>query len=284
MSLSQEGAIKEFSNYGTFDDTISQSIQVIISMMQYLEMAASRITGVPPQRIGAVQKNELVGNTEIVINQSTLTTKPLFSLHGDLVREMLSDVLNSARISWADSPKKDLVLGHPYSEVFTMDTQMFSETDYDIVLSDSGVEIKQIEELKQMANAMIQSQMIDVESAIDIVTLDSVTEIKRKIQENLQNKNQEQIQKLQQQNEEMDKQLKDLMNKLNIEMSKDKDLKTRELDLEEKKNNKDFEIKDKEVTSKMATDREKLSLEKDRVNLESLQLTFSNSSQEVRNK
>lgn len=281
VSVSQDGA-GEFNNYGTYDDTISQSISVIIQMMEYIERIASRITGVAPQRVGMVQKNELVGNTEVAVNQSTLTTKPLFAAHGDFVKELLSDVVNTAKYSWKDSNKKKYVLGDVIGDVFTLDVDNFSETDYDIIYSDSGVEAKQIEELKQLAGAMIQSQLIDLETVVDIATIDSLTELRKKLKVNIQDNSTKKMAEANQQLEQYKTQLEQLTKTLQQFQQKDLDYKKQMLDVEDRKNTKELEIKGNQQQNRALTDQQKVDLDKQRVLLEQEQLVFNKNSEKVR--
>jgi hypothetical protein len=282
ISTSQEGSDNQFSNYGTYDDTISQSVEVIITMMKYLEGIASKITGVPAQRIGSIQKNELVGNTELAVNQSTLTTKPIFASHQDLVKMMLNDQLNNAKISWKKSPKKIFVLGDVLSEFFTMDTASFSETDYDVILSDSGVELKQIEELKQMAESMIQAQLIDVETVVDIVTLDNVTQLKKKIQTGVESKKQDALKEMQQQLQQLQQQLQKTSQENDMLKKADREMQQNKLDMEAEKNKSDAELLDRQISVDEEIGLQKNKIEQDRVNLESLQMTFNSQAEKVR--
>ncbi len=283
VSLSQDGA-QDFNNYGTYDDTISQSVEVIISMMQYLESLASRIIGVPPQRIGAIQKNELVGNTEMAINNSIITTKPLFALHDSLLKELLNDLVNACAFSWRDSKKKNIILGDGIADIFTLDVESFCTSDYNIFWEDSGIQLKQIEELKALAGTMIQSQLLDAEQVIDIITLDSVTQIRNKIKKAIQSNKENNMAQAQEQLKQAQEEIKKLQQQVEKNAQQDIELKKRELDIDEQKVLKDQEYKEKEIANKADVERQKLELERKRVELEQMQITFSNNSFEVRNK
>ena len=281
ISLAQDG-MKDFAHYGDFNNSLDGSIQYILKAMEYLEAVAEKITGVPRQRFGQVSQYDLVGNTEVAVQQSALTTKPLYAAHFDLVKELMSDMINLARISWKEGKKGIAVLGNGMKEVFTIDSE-WKNIDIDIVLGDIQTEAKRIELFKQMTMEFVKAQAIDFETVLETLSYDTVTEIKENVSKALSDKKNDTMNQMQQQLAEYQKQLEQITKQYEAlekqhaqagheQKQIDLQLKQQQIDNEKEFNNKKLEVED-----------EKLKLEAQRVELEKQQLYVGGKSAEVKN-
>jgi len=270
ISLSQDG-VKDFAHYGDFNNSLDGSIQYILKAMEYLEAVAEKITGVPRQRFGQLSQYDLVGNTEVAMQQSALTTKPLYAAHFDLVKELMYDVINLARISWKEGKKGVAVLGSGMKEVFTIDTE-WKNQDIDIILGDIQAEAKRIELFKQMTMEFVKAQAVEFDVVLESLSYDTVTEIKEHVKKALTDKKESQLEQMQQQLVEYQKQLEQITKQYETlekqhaqagHQEKQVDLQLKQTEIE---NEKEFNDK------KLEIENEKIKLERERVELERQQL------------
>ena len=68
-----------------------------IQLLDKIESMASELSGVTPQRQGAISSTELVGNVERSVIQSAHITEPLFWMHNQVKRQALLMLLNTAK-------------------------------------------------------------------------------------------------------------------------------------------------------------------------------------------
>ena len=264
MNSAQAG--REGASFNTifsgYDDTVDPgAIQAIQAAITQTEEITSSITGVYRERLGGIEQRDAVSNVKMGVEQSAIITKQYFSLMDDITKELLTDMLNMAKISYVGGFTSSYVDDAKRMQLFTVNPSYFSFTDYDINISDSQEELKDMETIKQLSIQAMQGQMADLEDVVSMVTSKSLTDMKESIKEEAARKKEEnnQLEQLQQQVEEAQKQIQDL-SKQNEQLQKDVEQKSKEADrtnleksklaLDREKFQSDNEIKEKELDIK----------------------------------
>lgn len=267
IDTAQEGVPLNNTYYNGFDDTLNPGeIQAYQLSIQMIEDTVSSITGVFRERLGGIEQRDAVANVEVGMQQSYIITKRYYSAMDTLVKEMLCDCIDMAKVVYKNGLTGQLVLGDQ-KEIFTLLPEYYSFTSYDISLADSTEIIKEQELIKQLAMQLAGSNQVDPEILFIVSTSKSLTEMKeltlksireKKIENNQLQQLQQQLQQAQQNMQEMQKQLEQSTKKiaqlnekkLNIEQQNnqmdqeiayakiqaEKELKDRELDLIEQRN------------------------------------------------
>lgn len=183
-----------------------------------------------------------------------------------LVKEMLLDCIDIAKIVWKDGFYGEIILG---DEVKTLQIlpEYYTMTSFGIDFKDSAEAIKEQEAVKSLAASYMQSNMMDPEILFTISTSNSLSEMKelalksireKKVENNQMQQLAQQLQQLQDQNKQLQQQLEQSTRKLaqlnerklNIEqqniqldqelgmykVNTDKEIRMRELDLIEQRN------------------------------------------------
>ena len=199
------------TTFGGFDDTVSaNSIQAIQLAIESIEQTVSNITGVSREKLNAIE-------------QSTIITKHYFASINSVIQEIFVDALNLAKQVYPNGISGEIILGNRLHSIFTADPKYYTTTDFDVHILDGQDAVKNLETVKQLTIEMIKAQMVDVETAIEVATGDSLTEIKQRIIES--NKKlkeetsgiqqlQQQAQQLQQANQEAQQQIQQLQQEL----------------------------------------------------------------------
>lgn len=266
INSAQEGVAPN-QIYNGFDDTVNPgSLQAIQAALQLVEETASSITGVFRERLGGIQQRDAVANVEAGMQQSYIITKQYYQVMDTLVSEMLTDALDMARHVFKKGLTGQIILGNR-KEIFTLLPENYSQTDYDVHLSNSVDLIKEREQLRQMAIQLAGQGAVDPQLLILVSTSKSLTELKTQVEKSIQEKKiennqlaqlQQQLQEAQQNMQQMQKQLEESTRKitqlnekkLNIEQQNnqmqqnidwfkvrsDADNKKKELELIEKRN------------------------------------------------
>lgn len=229
------GRPSNFNGFTTWDLTMGNVIAQYIQLLDKIESMASELSGVTPQRQGAISSTELVGNVERSVIQSAHITEPLFWMHNQVKRQALLMLLNTAKAAWKDSDKQYLnYIFDDTTRTFITLADNFPYEDFDIFVTDSTKEVQAIEQLRALIQPAIQNGASLVDAA-EMYTMDNLSLIKSKLQE-LEQQRLSQQQAMQQQEAEQQQQLIQMQNQVK---EQELMLKEAELDLEKYKIDQD---------------------------------------------
>lgn len=177
------GKPASFNQFSSVDLSMSNVITGYIQLMAKIEDMIGEISGVSRQRQGQIQKDELVGNVQQTIIQSSHITEPMFYKHNQVKRRCLNMLLNTAKYAFGNSNKKTLHFILPdMSRVFSEITNDFLYADFDVFVVDSTKETRDVESLKTLLPFAVQSGATLLEAA-EVITSDNVMRMKQKLAE-----------------------------------------------------------------------------------------------------
>lgn len=228
-----------FNQITSLDLTMSNVIAEYIQLMDKIEQLAGTITGITEQRQGAISMSELVGNVERSVLQSSHITEPLFWVHNQCKKHVLTMLLNTAKGVWEESGKKKLQYVFDNGErAFLAITKQFYYEDMDVFVSDTSKDAENIAKLQQLIQPAMQNGASLLEAA-EILTNDNFNIIKQKLKD-MQDR-QDQLQ--QQQQEAQQQQAMQLQQMQNEAKEQELMLKEAEMDLQRYKIDADNQTK-----------------------------------------
>lgn len=228
-----------FNQITSLDLTMSNVIAEYIQLMDKIEQLAGTITGITEQRQGAISTSELVGNVERSVLQSSHITEPLFWVHNQCKKHVLTTLLNTAKGVWEESGKKKLQYVFDNGErAFLAITKQFYYEDMDVFVSDTSKDAENIAKLQQLIQPAMQNGASLLEAA-EVLTNDNFNIIKQKLKD-MQDR-QDQLQ--QQQQEAQQQQAMQLQQMQNEAKEQELMLKEAEMDLQRYKIDADNQTK-----------------------------------------
>ena len=286
LDSSQEGQQMN-TTFSGYDDTVKlQAIQAVDLVIQDIENTATSITGVFRERLGGIQARDAVSNVEMGMQQSYIITKQYYQAMDLLVREMLLDCLNTAKIVFKNGLSGTLILGQNQKQIFTALPEYFTMSDQDIHIADSQEIIKERETIKQLAMELTKGGMADPDILIAVSTSTSLTEMKLAVAKSIKNKKEEnnQLQQLSQQSQQAQQQLKELQAAFEKAQAKIESLNEAKLQIDREKIQKNYETDMFKIKTTKEFNEEKIVQEKRRIDLEALQLIDTNqNNDEIKN-
>jgi hypothetical protein len=213
--------------------TQSGPINTITQVMQDVIQTMDIVSGVTQQRQGAISSNELVGNTERSVTQSSHTTERWFARNDYFKQRVLDKILNTHLNILRKNPKKLAYLTDDFTAQVLTDDEMDAilTGEFNVLVSKSSDDALLLQKLDMVLQMGIQAGTVSMSEVIDMYKNESVSEISRLFkekerqraeqaakQEQQQNEIQQQQLTLQQQREEMLMQLE--QQKLEIEREK----------------------------------------------------------------
>lgn len=228
-----------FNQITSLDLTMSNVIAEYIQLMDKIEQLAGTITGITEQRQGTISTSELVGNVERSVLQSSHITEPLFWVHNQCKKHVLTMLLNTAKGVWEESGKKKLQYVFDNGErAFLAITKQFYYEDMDVFVSDTSKDAENIAKLQQLIQPAMQNGASLLEAA-EVLTNDNFNIIKQKLKD-MQDR-QDQLQ--QQQQEAQQQQAMQLQQMQNEAKEQELMLKEAEMDLQRYKIDADNQTK-----------------------------------------
>jgi len=195
------GKPNQFNQISAQDLSMATVIDGYIGILAKIEDMIGELSGVSKARQGQIHQSSLVGNVEREVIQSSHITEPLFWKHNLAKRNAMTLLLNISKHAWkgVDSKKLHFIFDD-MSRIFMNVTEDFLYADMDIFLSDSTKEDQQLQSLKTLLQPAMQAGagLFDV---AEIITSDSMSEIKDKLKE-IEAERQQQMQQQQQAEQE----------------------------------------------------------------------------------
>lgn len=264
--------------YNGFDDSLSyNAIQAIQLSIQIIEETVSSITGVFRERLGGIEQRDAVANVEVGMQQSYIITKRYYQAMDTLVKEMLSDCIDMAKVVYKDGLTGQLILGDE-NKIFTLLPEYYTFTSFDIDLADSAEIIKEQETLKQLALQYMGSNMMDPEILVILQTSKSYTEMRELMLKSVREKKIEnnQLQQLQQQLEQAQKNMDQMQKQLEASTKKIAQLNEKKMAIEQQDNQMRQNIEWQKVKGDQELRDRELDLVQERNRLEAAQLLDNN--------
>ena len=202
-----------FNQITALDLTMSNVIAEYIQLMDKIEQLAGTISGITEQREGAISSNELVGNVERSVVQSSHITEPLFWIHNQCKRHALNMLLNTAKGAWEASGKKKLSYVFDNGERAFLDiSPKFYYEDMDVFVSDTSKDMENIQKLQQLIQPAMQNGASLLEAA-EVLTNDNFNILKQKLQD-MQTRQEQAMQQQQQAEQEQAIQIQQMQNEM----------------------------------------------------------------------
>jgi hypothetical protein len=233
INSKEEGnQLASFNQFQQIDFTLSNSVQQLINLKMMLEQTAGQISGVSPQREGAVGQYEYVGNVQRSVIQSATITESLFYSHQMVKKRVFERVCNLMKICWANGKKASYILGDGAFKFLSIMPDI-SMQDYGIFIGDSGKDDAMRQQLQGIAQAALQGGQATLLDIIKVLKADTFTEAEHilerameEIKKQQQNQAEQQQAMLQAQAQadqaafERQVQLEEIKNKAKVEVAK----------------------------------------------------------------
>jgi len=262
--------------------TIGQYVTLLESILNEWE----KLSGVSRQRQGTIGAYEGKASSQQAIVQSSHITEDLFRKFGRLEQRDLQALVDYSKEAWLTGKQGMFVMPDGTTDFLDIDTLQHMEANYGIFVSDSGKDIERLDQMKQLAQAMMQNGSKGSTIA-EVLESESFTQIKGKLK--AAEKAQEELEQAQQQAEQQQAQQQMQMEQAKAEQELIENEKDRQKDIEialigaESRKNpetdafnmqkmmQDFEMRQKELSvrereleARVADDAEKRSIDREK--------------------
>lgn len=170
------------SGNSVLDLEMGDFIQHTMNTLIFIEQKLQKLSGVSDQRMGDISPSELVGNTERAVMQSSNITERWFQIHNFTKQRTLECLIEAAKHAWSGKSKKIQYVTDDLTTVFfSVDGEQFNNSEYGVFVSNSAKDQEALNIVKQLMQAAIQNDKVELSSVIDVLSSESVADIKNKL-------------------------------------------------------------------------------------------------------
>jgi len=194
------------------DLSLVSDIKKYMEIAEYLRMQCGRSVGIPDQIEGQVSQREAVSNVNAVMDQSATILESYFELHAHMKKNIIQGLLETAKIAYREQAEKKLtyVLDDMSIQTLTVDMGILDNNTLGIFVSNAYKISETKEILKQLTQAALQNQKVELSDVISVLRQESIVEAEEtlKVSENNRKEYEQQAQQqqIQANAEEADKQ------------------------------------------------------------------------------
>jgi len=203
-----QNKLSTFNQFQSIDLSLSNVINQYIEALEYIKGQVAFISGVSPQRLGAISSNELVGNVERSVEQSALITEYLFDSHNEVKRRVYTGLIEVAKIAYRDGHVTQYVLDDLTIEMLKLEEFELENSEFNVYVTNSNKDLEVIAALKSLSQAALQADKADLSTLIDTIINENPRDIIRTIQKGEQAKYQREADAQKAQQSQLDNQMK----------------------------------------------------------------------------
>lgn len=181
------GQTSQFNQFTAVDMSLSQSVGQYIAILDKIDAMAADLMGVSKQRQGSISTNETVGGVERAVVQSSHITEPLFYLHNEVKKHVLTQLIECAKVAYPEGKKINYIMDD-MSRVFLTLDEGFKNADYGVFVTNSAKEVKVLEDLRSLAQQAVASGIVSLTELVSIFDSDSIADIKNVVKKAEQRK------------------------------------------------------------------------------------------------
>lgn len=180
----RKGQFNDSDQNKSLDLEQGNSIQHYVYILDWIQQKIADTSGVSEQRMGQISSNELVGNTERSVVQSSHITEELFMVHNLTKIRVLTAILEVAKECLAGKNKTIQCIVDETTNILTeIDGDAFSSADYGVFISNNPKDHEALKAFKEHMQAALQNDKIEFSDIADIYTTNSIAVIKNKLKE-----------------------------------------------------------------------------------------------------
>jgi hypothetical protein len=283
ISISQEGlegnyAFNQISNFGANLD--GGLLQAYISYLEVLEQQAMKIVGLNRQILGQIEELDGKGTTTMAVKNGEIINKDFYFLHGLLIKQTLTNIINLSRLSIRSSRIGSITSGASH-KIFFIESDMHQLADYNVFISDDLDDKAKLAKSDELLLKAMDANVVDLRVAFDALMSSSISKRKQAIQEGfaaLEKPATQQLNELVEQLELMEKELEE-KNKEIEKLSGGKDNQTVQLEREKLKLREKIELE--KIKSRERIETERNAIRRELKDLEERQLNDDNKKNDI---
>ena len=182
-TVKKNGRISSYNQFGSYDDTVSASIQYLDNMLLMIDDMLGNIIGVPRQRQAQVSSSDQVGTYQMALEQSNLITEVIYSEHDEVERRAMEAAVNLAcKYVYKDGGNLSYRTKNLSMETFNVPGKILSEIDIRIDVANNSLEERNLKELKGFAVREYDKGILPFSDFIKLYSSKTLKDLEKKFE------------------------------------------------------------------------------------------------------
>lgn len=162
----------------TIDLSLASDIGKYIELAEYIKRQAGIAIGVTEAVEGLAGPGDSVGNNRQNLIQTSNILEPLFDLHNSFKRNVLTSLIETAKIAYAgkNSVKLSYVLDDMSVRMLNLDVNLLDNSRIGLFVANSTKASEAMENLKQLSHAAMQNQKAELSDVLSVIRQEGIVE------------------------------------------------------------------------------------------------------------
>ena len=178
VDRSQRGVDKSMNQYSAIDMGLYQHIDNLIKIMEYVRQEWDQVIGFTPQRKGQVSASETASGIDTARYQSSVISERLFTSFDEFLRRERQGLLDISKFGYLEGKKGMMYSDDMREAMLDMDPAIYMESEFDVHVSNSGKDMRNLEMLKGQAG-QFASQGAKPSIVAEILEADNISKLKQ---------------------------------------------------------------------------------------------------------
>lgn len=168
-----------FNQFQSYDDTLSQSVTLLIAMMERIEKHCMFIIGISPQFMAQIAATDQVGTFKQSVDLSSRNIDKFFAEYDVLKSALLSRFCNLAYHAHKDGFQGQVMLGEERQQILNIEPMDEDEPDpmFRASVRSNKQEGKLLDEARVVASAAFKNGQIKGSDYIQVQLTDNITDL-----------------------------------------------------------------------------------------------------------
>lgn len=171
------GQLSQFQAFKEIDLSMANTIQQYINSLEYIKQQLAFLSGISPQRLGAIAERESVGGVERSVNQSALITEYWFDMHNEVKRRTYQALVEVAKIAYKEGAAFQYVLDDMGIEMLNIDENELEDPEFAVFMSNATKDQQEIDTIKGLFQQALQADKVQLSDIVDVLRNDSLADI-----------------------------------------------------------------------------------------------------------
>lgn len=151
LDRNQIGVDKSWNQYQVLDLGLYDHIDNLVKVIEYVKQEWDQLVGFTPQRKGQVAATETAAGIDAARYQSSVISERMFSKFDDFILREREGLLDLSKFLNREGKRKLHYGSDMRAQMLDIDGELYSESEYNIHITNSGEELENLNVMKQQA-------------------------------------------------------------------------------------------------------------------------------------
>lgn len=174
-------SVSKFNQFTSIDMTISQSIGQYINIINKIEEAVEKVSGVSRQRLGDTMTSESATGVQNAVVQSSIITEFMYFQHNKVKERVLNQLVEAAKIAYQNNKAISYITDDMQRVFFEVDSDRLNNSDIGIFVSNSTKDMEVKQKIEGLLQAALQNDKILMTDIVKVFKSNSIAELENEV-------------------------------------------------------------------------------------------------------